>query len=92
MKVNRLDSEVQSRFTSLEEMVQANEKLASRLADDSITGQEELRKLFQQQEFRITEIFSYIQQGEEEGIENGTGGLSSKLKRSIGPMQMSILP
>ena len=44
------------------------EKLANRLVDDALAAQESMREQVNQHEFRITEIFSYIAQSDEESL------------------------
>ena len=44
------------------------EQLATRLADDAMAGLEELRNQVTEQEFRISELFSYIGQTDPEEL------------------------
>ena len=66
IRLRRLDEEMQQKIEAANQVAQGAEKLATRLADDSLAGQEDIRQQIQQQEFRITEILTCIAQSDQE--------------------------
>ena len=55
-RLKKLDDE----FQGVKMVGKGAEQLATRLADDAMAGLEELRNQVTEQEFRISELFSYI--------------------------------
>ena len=66
MRFRRLDEETKQKVETAKQVAQGAEKLATRLADDALAGQEDIRQQVQQQEFRITEILTCIAQSDQE--------------------------
>jgi len=68
IKMASFEKDVEDKLQGCQEAISATEKLANRFADDSMAGQEEIRTTLQQQDFRISEIFTYISQADDESL------------------------
>jgi hypothetical protein len=60
------EGELANQIANIKNVAQGAEQLANRMVDDALAGQEELMKQIQTHEFRISEIYSYIAESEEE--------------------------